>query len=140
MENFILYDVIISRSLHILTLYKLRPFIDSACLEAVYSIFKAGSTLKCHNALGFDFTALNDALCMPVRLHFSTIKHLWLALFLRSNWKNSHRFFLESLQPLNRGKCVCQFICLFQVFVRLMVKVQRVCWHKHECKQRRDSE
>ena len=36
--------------------YTLLNHIDSACLQKVSSIFKTGSTLKCRNALGFDFT------------------------------------------------------------------------------------
>ena len=32
--------------------------VDSACLETFSSIFRTGSTLKCRNAFGLDFTAL----------------------------------------------------------------------------------
>ena len=51
-------------------------------------------TLKCRNALLF---------CSTLHVHFSTINHLLLDWFLRSNWQNSHRFFLESIRPLNHS-------------------------------------
>jgi len=44
-------------------------------------------TLKCRNALDFDFTALTYTCCL-----------LW---FYRSDWQNSQQFLLASLKPLN---------------------------------------
>ena len=42
--------------------------INSACLEKVSSMFKTGSSLKCRNALDFDFTALT---------HFSVALYMY---------------------------------------------------------------
>ena len=41
--------------------------------------------------------------CSPLHVHFSPINHLLLAPISRSNWQNSQRFLLESLQPLNNS-------------------------------------
>ena len=54
--------------------------INSACLERVSSMFKTGSSLKCRNALDFDFTALTHLCLCPLHVHSSIIRHLLLAL------------------------------------------------------------
>ena len=60
--------------------------------------------LKYRNALGFDFTALTH-LCFSLDPDlYSTTKHLFLALVLRSNRQHAHRFLLENLNPLNHSK------------------------------------
>ena len=42
--------------------------LDSVCLYKGSFIFKTGSTLKCHDALGLDFTALTYS-CFSVALY-----------------------------------------------------------------------
>ena len=80
--------------------------IDLACLKTVSSIFRTGSTLKCRNASGLDFTALTH-LCFSVALYTyllapqSTCCQLW---FLKSIWQNSHQFLFESVRPFNHSE------------------------------------
>ena len=72
----------------------------------VSSIFKTGSSLKRRNSLGVDFTALTH-LCFSVALSMyilALISTCCQLCFLRSNWQNSQRFFLESFRPLNHIK------------------------------------
>ena len=55
--------------------------------------------------LGLRFYRSNSNIlfCSLLHVHFSTIKHLLLSSVLRSNWKNYHRFLLETFRPLNHS-------------------------------------
>ena len=81
--------------------------IDSAAYNESHQFFRPVSTLKCRNALGFDFTALTH-LCFSVALYMYILRLYSTCCkprFLRSNWQSSHRFLLQSLRPLNQSEC-----------------------------------
>ena len=46
---------------------------------------------------------IHSSLFISFNVHFIILKQLLLALVLRSNWQNSHRFLLESSRPLNHS-------------------------------------
>ena len=46
---------------------------------------------------------IHSSLFISFNVYFIILKHLLLALVLRSNWQNSHRFLLESSRPLNHS-------------------------------------
>ena len=68
---------------HFSWINKIKPFFGGLVhIDSVSLILKTGSTLKCRNALCFDFHRPNSVMlfCSPLNVHFSTLKHLLLAL------------------------------------------------------------
>ena len=70
--------------------------IDSICLLKDRVDFEVSQ----HLVLLFHRSKSVMLFCSPLNVHFSTIKHLLLAL---SNWQISYQFLMKSLRPLNHS-------------------------------------
>ena len=68
------------------------------------SIFKAGSILKCSNALTFNLSSLTQFsfFWLAIGRYILELQCTYFKLkFIRSNWQNSHKFSRKSMQPVD---------------------------------------